>query len=470
MSIHSSSPKATPNATQQTVVPVCSAAKAQGPDADAAALDQRKPTSIHPASPNTKSSSASNESEQSSVEHDQVILHSLQNLIANYGAKWITHWITDLNAPRQHGESPSLSSNSNDSDCPATIFEKSKRLAAEAIEKSEVTSQLISSSSRYFIVAAPLPGSEGCGLTVVFPLNRISDSATSNDVSRQRSNMALRCRDVALTAAHISIVKLSAATHKKDAAHQQPEMNVVGAEDEQTETTPSWSALGCTLLRKLRELCASTFSNSRNAILTTIAIVLIGLLPAPFTVTGSVICEPATQRFVAAPFDAKLLESKVFAGEEVQQGQLLAVLDGADIEAESSAVSAQLSQARQRRKAAMNAGEVGKAEIERHEIAKLESQLSILTNRERNLEIRAPMAGVVVAGNLERAKGSPLKMGDPLFEIAPLQNLIAEIAVSESNVSYLKVGDSTRITLDSAAGKSQLATIVRVHPRNEIRD
>ena len=60
--------------------------------------------------------------------------------------------------------------------------------------------------------------------------------------------------------------------------------------------------------------------------------------------------------------------------------------------------------------------------------------------RLENLEIKSETNGIVLQGDLEDARGAPVRRGDVLMEISPLKQLTLEVDVPESDIAYLEVG------------------------------
>jgi multidrug resistance efflux pump len=194
------------------------------------------------------------------------------------------------------------------------------------------------------------------------------------------------------------------------------------------------------------------------------------LLPWPHAIHCKVVCEPVLRRYVAAPFDSRLLRSHVVVGQKVSQGELLATLDGGELRSQLASIRAKLAQAEQRELAALSTGDHSKSEFERLEVEHLRREAELLERRQANLEIRSPIDGVVVTGDLERAEGAPLAVGDNLFEIASLNHLIAEVAVPENEILFIKNDLPVSIILDAIPGSRLESTVHRIHLRSEIRD
>jgi multidrug efflux pump subunit AcrA (membrane-fusion protein) len=232
----------------------------------------------------------------------------------------------------------------------------------------------------------------------------------------------------------------------------------------------SWAEIRRAFAKLLTESYRQHRKNwkSYSAILGGLMAVL--LLPWPHVVKCQVQCEPSERRFVVAPFEATLLKTHVEVGQLVEAGQVLAELDGSNLRSQIASLQARLSQANQRRDAALASRDASKSEFERLETNHLQEEIELLQNRERCLQVRAPISGVVVSGDLRQAVGATLTVGQSLFEIGPLDELIAEIAVPEDEIAYVKSELNARVSLDAVPGQWHTSKIERIHPRNEIRE
>ena len=193
-------------------------------------------------------------------------------------------------------------------------------------------------------------------------------------------------------------------------------------------------------------------------------------MPVPHRVQCDCQLEPVTRRFVAAPFAGPLKETFVEPGDLVQQGQLLARMDGREIRWELAGVQADLYRAAKQRAGHVASHEAGEAEVARHEVDRLQFREQLLKSRDQDLEIRSPVDGMVVSGDLKDAEGMPLKVGEVLFEVAPLEAMVVELAVPEDDVTFVHSGMPVAITLDAFPMRRYEAQVGRVHPRAELRD
>jgi hypothetical protein len=190
--------------------------------------------------------------------------------------------------------------------------------------------------------------------------------------------------------------------------------------------------------------------------------------PVPHRVTCDCQLEPVTRRFVAAPFAAPLEKTFVEPGDLVTQRQLLARLDGREIRWELAGIQADLFRAAKQRAGHVASHEAGAAEIARHEVDRLQYREQLLKARDQDLEIRSPVDGMVVSGDLEDVVGKPLQVGELLFEVAPLDAMIVELAIPEDDLPEVQAGMPVRIRFDAFPLQTRETTVQRIHPRAEV--
>jgi multidrug resistance efflux pump len=192
--------------------------------------------------------------------------------------------------------------------------------------------------------------------------------------------------------------------------------------------------------------------------------------PATYRVSCDCELQPVTRRFVAAPFDGKLQRSFVEPGDLVSQEQLLANMDGREIRWELAGVEAEAAQAAKQLDGYLAAGEFGPAEITKYEIERLRLKTQILRHRADNLQIQSPLEGIVIRGDLKKAEGAPVQVGQTLFEIAPLDAMIVEMAIPAEDVAYVSQGAGVQVSLDAFPGRRWNGQLSRIHPRSELKD
>ncbi len=221
-------------------------------------------------------------------------------------------------------------------------------------------------------------------------------------------------------------------------------------------------AVRAVLPRRRRWRCAIA------AAVLTVAVVLI--LPWPHTVSVRCRLEPVQRRFVAVPFAGTLERSLVLPGDQVAPGQILALLDGRELRWELSGLDAEYSRTEKQQGVAVVRQESAAAQLAQLELQRIDLKRKLVAHRMANLEVRSPLAGIVVSGDLSKAQHAPVETGQTLFEVAPLDAMVAELAVGEANVAYVQPGQETRLTFDAWPRDTWTGPIALLRPRAEQRD
>ncbi len=192
-------------------------------------------------------------------------------------------------------------------------------------------------------------------------------------------------------------------------------------------------------------------------------------IPMQYRVSCDCQLEPVLRRFVASPYDGLLEESLVEAGDIVRAGQTLARMDGRELHWELSGYEADYKSEQKKRDAASARDDVATAQQSDLEMQRLSLKMDLLRHRLENLDIKSPIDGVVIEGDLKKAEGIPLTIGQTLFEIGPLNQMIVELSVPEREILHVEPGMSVEVTLDADQSNTEVGTLLRITPRSEIR-
>lgn len=192
-------------------------------------------------------------------------------------------------------------------------------------------------------------------------------------------------------------------------------------------------------------------------------------VPVPYSVTCDCELQPVTRRFVAAPFEGALERALVEVGDTVTEGQLLARMDGKEVRWEQAGNTADYERAAKERDAHLAAQEFGEAQLAKLQMERLRLTGQMLEHRGDHLEIRSPIDGIVVSGELKRVEGARLSMGQTLFEIAPLDQMIVEVEIPEAEFASISDHASATIRLEAFPSHRLEGTLQRICPRAELR-
>ena len=230
------------------------------------------------------------------------------------------------------------------------------------------------------------------------------------------------------------------------------------------DTRGTWSRRWQLKLARVREQLRGRF------VLASVA-VLAGLLalPVPFKPKCDFTVEPVKRRYVAAPFDGTLESTFVEPGDMVQTGQVLASLDERELRWELAGLEAEYVAAKKRRDTARAKQEAAQSQLAVLEMQKIQTKIQTLRHRTENLQIQCPIDGVLVSGDLRRTEGAPVSIGQTLFEVAPLERMIAEIEVRQDDVAFVREGMPVNLRFEAFPHEDWSGKITTLHPRAELR-
>jgi biotin carboxyl carrier protein len=174
--------------------------------------------------------------------------------------------------------------------------------------------------------------------------------------------------------------------------------------------------------------------------------------------------EGRIQRVLAAPFASYIAEAQVRAGDVVQQGDVLAVLDDKDLKLERLKALGQKEQLLRQHREAMAAHDRAQMRITLAQISQVESQLELLDYQLSRTDVTAPFEGVIVSGDLSQSLGAPVEKGQILFEIAPLDAYRVILKVDERDIADIAVGQQGQLTLSSILGDTFGFTVEKITP------
>lgn len=220
------------------------------------------------------------------------------------------------------------------------------------------------------------------------------------------------------------------------------------------------------LLKAVKDRCPAFLRRHLWAAILGLAMLL--CCPIPHRISCQNELHPVQRRFLAAPFEGVLESVLVRSGDIVEQDQLLARMDGSLLQLERSGLQAELAAALKKRDAALASGNIAESQIARSEARRCESQLALVESKLSRLELRSPIAGVVVSGDIDKVEGARMEMGKSLFEVAPLEKMMVELQVPEADARHVQQGQAARMKFSAYPFRSWDGLVARVHPRSEL--
>jgi len=189
----------------------------------------------------------------------------------------------------------------------------------------------------------------------------------------------------------------------------------------------------------------------------------------PFRVKAPFILEATQQQVIPAPFDGYIKHIDVEVGDRVNGGDsILGSLDTAELRLQLAAAKAEKAGYLKQASAAMRDGETAQAQMAQADADKAQAQIELLEYQIQQASFVSPISGVVVQGDLKREIGAPVKVGDVLFEVCPLESLRAELMVPEDEIYDIKVGQEGYLATASYPAQRIKFVVERINPIAEV--
>ncbi len=194
------------------------------------------------------------------------------------------------------------------------------------------------------------------------------------------------------------------------------------------------------------------------------------LATGTYRITAPARIEGRVTRAIVAPMDGFIATSEARAGDELAVDSVLARLDDSELKLELSKWGSELAQLRKQYRNALAAHDRAETAIVHAQIARAIAQVELLESQLARTTLRAPIAGIVVAGDLTQLLGSPVERGEVLFEIAPLDDYRVVLEVDERDLVALIDGQNGKLALEGLPGQRLPVTIDNITPVATARD
>lgn len=170
------------------------------------------------------------------------------------------------------------------------------------------------------------------------------------------------------------------------------------------------------------------------------AAVAVVLVRVPYRVEAPMELRPRERRIVSVPFEGIIasLAPGVEAGVKVTAGQLLAEMDVAEMQLQALEAEGQLLQAQTQADAALKGGKLAEAKQAEAKAEGARARLELLRSRIERARIVSPIDGVILAGDLKDRIGGAVKLGEALFEIAPLEDMQVVAHVGDRDIAMIE--------------------------------
>lgn len=207
------------------------------------------------------------------------------------------------------------------------------------------------------------------------------------------------------------------------------------------------------------------------------ALVLVGSLVVtfvrmPYRVGAPMEIRPREMRTVSAPFEGVLwsIAAGIESGAKVEAGQTLAEFDTVKLRLEATEVSSEILRFEKEVDEAMKSQEVGKAQQAQAQADQARAKLERLQFEVSRATLKAPISGTIISNDIKDKIRAQVKIGDPLFQIADLNDLVAVVRVEDRDIAMVAKGQLGEVSPKSAPDVSVPVEVEQIVPLAAAKD
>ena len=197
-----------------------------------------------------------------------------------------------------------------------------------------------------------------------------------------------------------------------------------------------------------------------------IAAILITFVSVPYRIGAPAEIRSRVKRVIAAPYDGVIaaVPEGIKAGATVSTGDLLVEFNTEETKLRALEASGQVVLAEKEAEKARREGKTNEAQQAEARARQARAQQDIAEYQIRQARLTAPIPGKIIAGDLDDKIGAAVKLGDALFMLAPLDDMVVVAQVSDRDIQRFQVGGAGQVATRSDPGTAYDVTIERIVP------
>ena len=189
-----------------------------------------------------------------------------------------------------------------------------------------------------------------------------------------------------------------------------------------------------------------------------------------FRISANAYLEGAVQQAIVAPIDGFIKDAPFRAGDLVTPEDVLFKLDDTEIRLEQTRLENQFEQYQSKYNNALAQHKRAEMRIVDAQRKQTTAQLDLIRNQLARTAGKTPFNGMIVQGDLSQKLGAPVKKGDVLFEVAPLDNYRIILEVDERDITEVHEQQTGNLVLTSLAKQVLPFHVVKITPVSETKE
>ncbi len=187
-------------------------------------------------------------------------------------------------------------------------------------------------------------------------------------------------------------------------------------------------------------------------------------LPAEVTLTSQI------RQSIVAPYDGYIENAEFRAGDTVDENQVLVALDKKDLQLERLKWLSQQEKLNRHYQEALSKHERAKLNVLQAQKDQSEVQLSLVDMQLNRADIKSPISGRIINGDLSNRLGGAVTRGEELFEVAPLESYRIILLVKQNRISEVQEKQIGKVYFTALAGEEYAFKVTKITPVTVAKD
>lgn len=200
------------------------------------------------------------------------------------------------------------------------------------------------------------------------------------------------------------------------------------------------------------------------------------MIPVTYRIKAEAEIVPITRRVISAPVEGFVDSVQVRVGDRARAGDELLRLDTRQLTLEKTRLSSEIRGIETEIRAARASRDRKETVVLYARRSEASAELERVEQQIERSVLRAPVDGIIVDGDINEIVGAPVKLGDSLMQIAPIEGQDVHLLVDERDIGRVRVGQRGSLSLTSSPGQTIPFDVATIHPiarstegRNRIR-
>jgi hypothetical protein len=208
-----------------------------------------------------------------------------------------------------------------------------------------------------------------------------------------------------------------------------------------------------------------------------VAAILVTFVRVPYRIEAPMELEARLKHIISVPFDGQIagVGEGVEPGRRVSKGDLLAEMNTDEWALQQADAMNQVAQAETEAELALEQEKFGEAKQATAKARQARARMELAELKIAQSKLLAPIDGTIIAGDVKDKIGATVRLGDVLFQIAPLESMTVVARVSDRDIGLLRDaggGEATKGELITRAFPEREFpfTVERIVPLAQAKD